>query len=118
MPFKRPLLPSTIWDSPLHEQVAMWAPWGEEIPIDVDIAPVVAELWDRGWWTHSSCCGLGGVSGVVFTDKADFLAFLEIAGRLVIRTYHGHRWDVWRADWDPADTDEITARLAAERSPG
>lgn len=76
-----------IW----HDTVTVRHPDGYEVPLDVEIAPLVAEMWRAGVRTQQSCQeGHSGYTWLVFDDLRDLAYFLSIVG-----VYEPDKDSVW-----------------------
>ncbi|MDQ3931515.1 MAG: hypothetical protein M3252_01565 [Actinomycetota bacterium] len=76
-----------IW----HDTVMVRHPDGYEVPLDVEIAPLVAEIWRAGVRTQQSCQeGHSGYAWLVFDDLGDLAFFLSIIG-----VYEPDKDSVW-----------------------
>lgn len=61
-----------------HRQVELTDRDGAVQRVDAGLAPLLAELWTRGWRTHASCEATPqGETQVVFSDHADAEAFVS-----------------------------------------
>ncbi len=90
-----------IW----HDTVMVRHPDGYEVPLDSEIAPLVAEMWRAGVRTQQSCQeGHSGYAWLVFDDFGDLAYFLSIVG-----VYEPDKDSVW---------NRMTEHGASAPSPG
>ncbi|MFN2555269.1 MAG: hypothetical protein ABR592_00075 [Nitriliruptorales bacterium] len=88
-----------------HATVLVHHPDGYDVPLDVEIAPLVAEVWRAGVRTRQSCQeGYDGYAWLVFEDFTDLALFLSI-----VSVYESDQDSVW---------NRMTDHEAAAPSPG
>lgn len=88
-----------------HETVTVQHPDGYEVALDLEIAPLVVEMWRAGVRTRMSCQeGHDGYSWLVFEDLDDLANFLSVVG-----VYESPEDSVW---------NRMTDHEAVAPSPG